>query len=379
MSAWPVWAERWPVGEAPAGGELAARVADVLPATDGHLIFWVSADMAPDPLIAALRELCPRLHVWGMTSFGPCAAGLIDHAGFSGIFLPATHVALCGVPFVGDPAGSSGENLYHEIARAERLIGLDSLLNPGKEGFRILFVRHGEEAEEYVAARLHLQEPDIPLVGGTAAPGIDGGPSWCVADGVVHQDANLLIIGRSRTPLRVQHHHHFQPGPRRVVVTGIGENWRCVRRIDGRPARAALAAAFGVDRQALDTAALAVRPLGIRIGDDWFIRSVWDVDGDDLHFASAMAPGTVLTLMEPGDQATALGGVVAQLKQHGLLAALNFSCVGRRIESDSLGTTAEIARVTDGLPWAGGHTFGEQWMGLHLNQTCTLLSFLERN
>ena len=146
----------------------------------------------------------------------------------------------------------------------------------------------------------------------------------------------------------------------------------------GRPARTALAAALGVDPLELDTEALSVRPLGIRIGDDWFIRSVWDVDGEDLHFASAMAPGTVLTVMEPGDQAAALSGVVAQLKKDGLLAALNFSCVGRRIESESLGTTAETARVTVGLPWAGGHTFGEQWMGLHLNQTCTLLSFLER-
>lgn len=378
MSAWPVWAERWPAGAPPAGAELAERIAGALPDTDGHLVFWASPDVTPEPLIAGLRDRRPRLRMWGMTAFGPSAAGLIDQAGFACVFLPITHIALCGVPFVGDPVGNSGENLYHEIARAERVVGLDLLLNPGKEGFRILFIRHGEAAEEYVAARLHLQEPDMPLVGGTAAPGPDGGPSWCVADNVVHRDTNLLIIGRSRSPLRISHHHHFRPGPGRVVVTGIGEDWRCVRRINGRPARTALAAAFGVEPLELDTAAIAVRPLGFCIGDEWFIRSVWDVDGDDLHFASAMAPGTVLTLMEPGNQAAALTEVVTTLRNDGLLAALNFSCVGRRIESDSLGTTAEVARVTDGMPWVGGHTFGEQWMGLHLNQTCTILSFMER-
>lgn len=378
MSGWPLWAEAWPVGSAPSTRQLVERIAGVVPDDLGHFIFWASHDVDPESLTAELQRVRPRLRVWGMSSFGPCAAGAVGEAGFAGMFLPIAFVDLRGVPFVGDPAGSSADALLREVALAERALGLTRLLRPEREGFKVLFVRHGEEAEEYVAARLHLLDPDLPLVGGTAAPGPDGAPSWCVADGAVLRGTNLLLVGRSRCPLRVSHHHNYLEGKGRLVVTCIGENWRCVRRINGRPARQTLAAAFGIDPDRITPDAVAVRPLAVRIGDEWFVRSVYHVDGNDLHFASAMAPGMVLGLLEPGDQSAALSGVLTPLRTEGLRGMLSFSCLGRRLESDHLGTTSRTAAVFNDLPVVGGHTFGEQWMGLHLNQTFTTIAFLER-
>lgn len=377
MSAWQTWSAAWDVGKAPTVASLVDNLTGAFPDIHGHLVFWSSADIDPEALTALLRERLGRVRPWGMSAIGPAAPGAIARHGFSAILLPAADVDLRGVDFPPDPSDAAWEALPEDLAHAERELGLHTLLEPGREGFLLLMLAGGWSDEEYVAARLHLTLPDLPLVGGTAGDGFDHRDTWSVAAGRVLRGRHLAIIGRSRVPFRVFQHHHFAPTSDRLVVTALGDGPRVVRRINGRPAREVIARILGVDLGAIDPAYLSRHPLGVRIGDQWFVRSIHRVEGDDLHFASAVGIGTVLTVLKSGDMTLQLRSALATLRREGALGVLMFSCVARLFEIERDGHRQLIEDALAGLPVAGGHTYGEQYMGLHLNQTCTAIAFLE--
>lgn len=278
MTAWPTWSKAWDPGEAPTVASLVDDLVGAFPDLDGHLVFWSSVDIDPEALTASLRERLGRARLWGMSATGPAAPGAIARQGFSAILLPAADVDLRGVDFVSDPSDSAWESLPARFARAERELGLHTLLDPGREGFLLLMMAGMQNEEEYVAARLHLTLPDLPLVGGTASDGFAYRDTWAVAGGRVLRGRHLAIIGRSKMPFRVFQHHHFAPTSDRLVVTALGDGPRAVRRINGRPAREAISRILGVDPGVLDPAYLIRHPLGVRVGDQWFVRGIYRVE-----------------------------------------------------------------------------------------------------
>jgi hypothetical protein len=89
------------------------------------------------------------------------------------------------------------------------------------------------------------------------------------ADGL----AAVLLV-RCELPFEVFGHHHFEPTPDRLVITGADAARRIVSEINGYPAAAEYARLVGVPLEDLNPMVFAAHPVMHRIGGEFFIRSI---------------------------------------------------------------------------------------------------------
>ena len=108
------------------------------------------------------------------------------------------------------------------------------------------------------------------------------------------------------------------------------------------------------------------------------MRSVSGLEEGALRFACAVAPGTVLELMESGDLVgetrNALGEARAAVGGE-LAAVVAFNCLGRFVEAQQRGLLGPLGETYAAHPVIGFNTYGEQCDGLHVNHTFTGLAF----
>ena len=213
----------------------------------------------------------------------------------------------------------------------------------------------------------------VVLLAGLAVAQWTGRSATALAvTGVVAVVLALAAIARALWPAR------RVPTDARVVVTAAEPERRRVLELDGQPATrryAELVQAQGASH--LDAVMASSFPFALYVGGRPYVRSVADIDGDTLQFASAVDPGAVLRLMRAGDlvgstrQAltTAADAVGGELQ-----AVIAFSCLGRHREAITGGMRAELAAIYDSNPLIGFHSFGEQAGPLLVNHTLTGLA-----
>ncbi|RMF18605.1 MAG: hypothetical protein D6761_02225 [Candidatus Dadabacteria bacterium] len=361
----------WPHGVSPVvDGEVIRDIAAATSQGDTVLLFAhpdLCTDKWLDQLVAALPS---DSQVLGMSVAGALGPEALLERGVSWIVLPRNLVAVRSI-LTATPADSDEWHLLaNRVLEAEHELA-DRY--PDRNGAMILFATGQDRQEELMAARLYLLLPSLPLVGGSAATSIGQESTFVISEGRKIAGRHLILLIRSVVPLEVFQHHHFEPGDERLVVTACGDTPRVVVELDGRRAGDVLAAVLGCEPAELTVARCSERPFGIRLRDSWYIRSVMDVRPDGaLQFACDISEGTVLCVMRPTDLA---GSLEAFLPSVPIQAGVLFHCLGRYFEADRTGKVPLLAAQLGDYAVAGGNTFGEQYMGLHLNHTLTGLWF----
>src|SRR5690606_11790103 len=126
---------------------------------------------------------------------------------------------------------------------------------------------------------------------------------------------------------------------------------------------------------------LAATPvvLGFRAGRENFMRMVMEVRQDALLLGGSIEEGAVIHRMVPGDliRLTRQGLAQAREAVHNAQATLLFNCAGRFWDAHSTARSAALAGAMCQPPAAGFTTYGEQFNGMHLNQTLAGLVFGE--
>ncbi len=353
--------------------QVAQQLAARIPAIPGTMLLFVSPEVDVLVLLDELGTYYPDATFFGCSSSGVLGDGQIAASGVSAILVPEEDLSVFGFHFE-VPANEAGwQEIVGRVSTFERELGLHLLRDPAAEGVAILFSAGLQQTEETVTARMHLALPDIPLVGATASDGLRFEATYVIVDGRVVENQNLILVCRCRLGLTSFQHHHFVPTDKQAVITDVVGSSRKVRTIDGRPARLAYAELVGLEPDQLTVPAVSKYPVAVRIQDRWYIRSVYRIEGDDLIFASALEQGAVVTVMTPVGIREQLGRLVSELQ--GASGVLLFNCLGRFLEMEADGNRQECARLLEGLPVAGLNTYGEQYMGLHLNHTLTGVRF----
>ncbi|HZX32079.1 MAG TPA: methyl-accepting chemotaxis protein [Rhodocyclaceae bacterium] len=218
-------------------------------------------------------------------------------------------------------------------------------------------------------------------IGGSAGGKLDFSGTYIRAGGPVLQGKALLIFcqmaeGKTFAPFKSQ---NFEPTAQRWLVAEADPVARTVTSVFGpdgqpQPILEALAAhlrcAPGEVGSRLDGKTFAVK-----VGKEFFIRSVAAFQPDRIAFFCDLEFGDELFLMQASDFVAATrrdwDGFLAG-KPRPVALLLN-DCVLRR-----LGNAARLgeARFFDGLPAAGFSTFGEI-LGVPINQTLSALAFFE--
>ena len=124
----------------------------------------------------------------------------------------------------------------------------------------------------------------------------------------------------------------------------------------------------------LDHRLFAAHPLAVRINDQYYVRAIQKVNDDlSLTFYCAVENGIVLTAMQPGPLMPNLEALFQRLEQRlgPPLLTIGCDCFLRRLEIEAAGTSEETSAFLRRQQVIGFNTYGEQFNGMHINQTFT--------
>jgi hypothetical protein len=246
-----------------------------------------------------------------------------------------------------------------------------------QHAFALLVVDGLSKREEIVVEKIHARLPGVPLVGGSAGDGLDFRRTAVYHQGRFHEDAAVLLLCETTLPFQTFRIQHFEPTEEKLVVTEADGPTRRVFEIDGLPAAEEYARAIGLTIGELEPRVFAAHPVMLRVGGEYFVRSIQKANPDgSLTFFCAIENGVVLTVARPGNLAENLRGRLAKVEARVPHLGLVFGCdcILRRLEADRRGEDALVRGILEHYPFIGFCSYGEQFDGVHVNQTLTGLA-----
>lgn len=228
--------------------------------------------------------------------------------------------------------------------------------------------------EEAVVSAIDWALGDIPLVGGSAGDGLAFRATTLIHGGAVHTDAAVLMLVRTDHPFRVFKSDNFRPTARRLVVTASDPANRTVYELNAETAAFEYAQHVGLDPSRLSPFGFAAHPMVVRVGGEYFCRSLRCTNPDgSLSFFCAIDDGVVLTVAEPVDLVASVETTLEALEEvlGGIDWVLGFDCILRRLDAQNRQVTQKISELYRRHHIYGFNTYGEQFRAMHLNQTFT--------
>lgn len=232
--------------------------------------------------------------------------------------------------------------------------------------------------EEAFGRALQVMLSDIPLFGGSAGDSLKFRKTFVSHGTEVESNAAVVAIIATHLPFRLIKTQHFRKSGERMVITCARPKVREVAEINGRPAALEYARAIGVALKDLSSPTFASNPVVVRIGGQEYVRSIQRVNADNsLTFYCAIDEGIVLYPAQALDPVATLKQTLEGAAQDigPIQAGIGCDCVLRRLEFQQSDTITEISRVLREHHMLGFSTYGELYMGIHMNQTLTGIVF----
>lgn len=352
--------------------EAARRLArDVDPAETGFLIVFFSSAMDGAELARRLGETLPGVPVAGCSTAGEIShQGLTDH-GLVAIAFPREgfDVVSTVIPEVSRLAMDRGSEAVVRLKADLRQRRPDLL--PGRT-FAVSLIDGLCMREEAVVSALDWALGEVPLVGGSAGDDLAFRVTSLIHDGTAHTDAAILILVATDHPFRVFKSDNFAPTDRKLVVTASDPASRTVYELNADLAAYEYATMVGLDPDRLSPFGFASHPMVVRVGGEYFCRSMRCTNPDgSLSFFCAIDDGVVLTVAKPVDLVESTEATLEGLERDlgGIDWILGFDCVLRRLDAQNRQATHRISDLYRRHRVFGFNTYGEQFRAMHLNQT----------
>lgn len=228
--------------------------------------------------------------------------------------------------------------------------------------------------EESIARAFHDGLGGLALAGGSAGDDLAFRETRVLFQGRFVSDAAVLLLATTPHPFSVFKTQHFVPESERMVVTGAIPERRIVTEINGLPAAVEYARIVGLDPTTLGPQAFSAHPVVVRIGNADFVRSIQQLNEDGtLTFFCAIDRGIVLKTVRGEDMLTNLDETLQQVSEAIGPPALiiGCDCILRQLECRERGLLDTIGERLRADHVVGFSTFGEQFRGMHINQTFT--------
>jgi hypothetical protein len=186
-----------------------------------------------------------------------------------------------------------------------------------------------------------------------------------------------MLLVTTPLPFRIFMTQHFIAGDERLVVTAADASRRTVFEINGRPAADEYARALGLTVDELSPAIFSSNPVVILINGTNYVRSIQQVDTDgSLIFYCAIDEGLVLRVAQGGDMLANLKQAFANIRQEigEPQLTLGCDCILRNLEITENALEDPVGTLLHENNTVGFNTYGEQYGGVHVNQTFTGIS-----
>ncbi|GJD89992.1 hypothetical protein BHAOGJBA_3526 [Methylobacterium hispanicum] len=364
---------------AAAAAEIARAVGVDAEAGLAQLVLFFSPDYDPETLLRALESELPGVAITGCTTSGNISPeGGLDR-GLVAIAFPTR-----GFRIVSTLLGGIDDLDVERTASTVR--ALRRSLNPRGEAapercFAVSLIDGLANAEETVVSGIAWALDGIPLVGGSAGDDLTFRDAVVLHGGRIHRRAAALILVETDFPVQIFKSDNFEPTEKKFVVTASDGERRIVHELNAEPAAREYAMAVGLDPEGLSPMSFAAYPLAVKVGGEYFCRSIRRLNPDgSLSFFCAIDEGVVLTLAEPRDIVAATHAELTRLDQAlgGIDLIIGFECVLRRLDAETRQVRQGIADLYRRFNVIGFETYGEQYRAMHLNQTFTGIAIGKR-
>lgn len=336
-------------------------------------VFYCASDFDLPALADALRAHFRNVNLIGCTTAGEITpVGYLDGA-LTGFSLASPSLAVQTRAFALDPFDSAA-TAAGVTAMLSALGERDGMPASAADSFAFLLVDGLSMQEELVVSCMHRQLRGIDLIGGSAADDTRFGATHLYVDGHFHQHIALLSVIRTDLPFVAFRTQHFVPSDQRMVVTAADPTRRTVSEINGCPAAEEYARLIGLDSSQLTAMVFATYPVMVRVGGQYFVRSIGKLNDDGtLQFFCAIDEGVVLTIAKGVDLIQNLETAFANVREvvGEPQLVLGCDCLFRRVETDRDGTREAVGRIFAANKVIGFATYGEQYNAMHVNQTFT--------
>ena len=371
---WTAWTEA--AAAADAVSEIARAIGT--PALS-QIVAFFSHDYAPEILANAMEKQFPGVPVAGCSMSGGIApAGGLDR-GLVVIAFPFERFRI--VSTVIDAIDHLDVERTASAVRAlcrtlDPVVSSREAEGPSVDHrhFALSLIDGLANAEETVVSAIAWALDGIPIVGGSAGDDLRFRDAVLLHGGRIHRNAAVLVLVETDVPFEIFKSDNFEPTGTKFVVTASDGERRTIHELNAEPAAREYAMAIGLDPEGLSPMSFAAYPLAVKVGGEYFCRSIRRMNEDgSLSFFCAIDEGVVLTLAEPRDIVASTRTELARLDAAlgGVDLIIGFECVLRRLDAESRQVGHGIADLYRRYNVVGFETFGEQYRAMHLNQTFT--------
>lgn len=241
-----------------------------------------------------------------------------------------------------------------------------------ENSFALLLIDGLSVREEPVTRALQYALGKVPLIGGSAGDGLDFGSTRVYFEGQFHSDSAILLLVTTPLPFKPFATQHYVPTDQRFVVTEADPARRLVKEINGLAAAEEYARMVGVASYDLSPALFASWPVVVMVDEIAYVRAIQKANPDgSLTFLGAIEAGVVLRLAKGMDLLANLEQTFTQL--HSEIGepqlVLGCDCILRRLEICENNLEDRVGKIMARGNTIGFNTYGEQFRGVHVNQT----------
>lgn len=350
--------------------ELAAQTGNT--GKDG-LLFYCSSDF---DLKALARELartydCPTV---GCTSSGHFGPGGFQRSGIVGVAFAGGDIRLRS--YLVTPLSAHAEH----VARIADDIHARSKAQPGLNRFGLLLVDGLSMAEERLVAALYQRVGNLPMIGGSAGDNLKFERTDVFVDGRFLNDAAVFTLFETTHTVATIKTQHFTAGDTDLVITSADPERRIIHEMNGEPAATVYAEAIGWSASALTPAEFSRHPLVLTLGGEAYVRSIQKVNDDlSLSCYCAIDEGLIVSIGNALDPLQTITHAMAELHRsvRDPALVLGCDCILRRLEFEQAEIDHDVSHLMAANLMFGFFTYGEQYNGLHVNQTLTAVAIGE--
>lgn len=350
--------------------EVAAQIAG---ADASFVLVFVPNRVRRAALEAAIARRLPSVAVFGCTTGGQITPRGYESDALVALAFRREHFRVASLLI----KPLSPVRIADVVGETERLAARFPAI-AGRRRLALIFADGLAKQEDVLVAALEAGLKDIPVFGGSAGDGLDFAETYVLHGGAFHRNAALLLLLETDLGFRGLGFDHFTPTDKRMVVTRAVPEERLVLELNGSPAAREYARLVGVAPADLSPITFAENPVLVRHGSTYHVRAIQQMRQDGaLTFLSAIDDGLLLTLGR--------GEEIIRTLDHGLSVhdesgaepdvILGFDCVLRKLEIEHKGLSDEASARFRAHRVIGFNTYGEQHLGVHVNQTFVGIAF----
>lgn len=335
------------------------------------VVFFCSSDYDLDALADELNQLFGKVPLVGCTTAGEIGAAGYRAQSLSGVsFASSAGAVVAGcLPDLQNFQVAQGQAFVHGLLQQ-----LDEHVSKGNRAFALLLIDGLSVREEPVVRALQGALGSIHLCGGSAGDDLKFANTKVFHDGAFRDNSAVLLLVSTPLPIRIFKTQHFTSENERLVVTEADAAQRIVKEINGLPAAEEYARVLGVSVDKLDPVHFAATPVVVVIDGTDYVRAIQKANPDgSLTFFCAIEEGLVLRVARGGDIYANLEQTFDNLRDEigSPALILGCDCILRNLELTQKEIKDKVGELFQRNNTVGFSTYGEQFGGVHINQTFT--------